>query len=435
MTSSIRVGARHDAPEQSSFRVGARHDSPELKRVFQAGEWLIVLLAIAIPTSTALTTIVVGGILLCWLFSGNIKEKIQMGFQHTLVRGFLVFFLAYCLALFYTIAPIQEVMHSLRHVGRWWLLFFFLPFCQNKKMTQYALWAFVTTMGLVWLLGLLKVLGFLSIGAKFSAVAVFKNHIVTSYLMSFAAYILAERAYYHKEYREISILFLSVMIFEVLFMSAGRTGYVMLLLLSGFFTWQHWRWRGLLAMLPIVAALLGLGIQYSNTFSERFFHIPGEWQSHQLGAETSMGLRMEFLKTSFYTALEHPWFGTGTGSFATAYAATASTLELASIQNPHNEYLHIWIELGILGCLLLVFLFHRMWQCSRLLTVQERMIAQGFILSFAVGCFGNSILMDFTERHFFILMTALLFSTIPSPYRNKPIKPRAIEEKKCHTFH
>jgi O-antigen ligase len=310
-----------------------------------------------------------------------------------------------------------------------------LPFCQNKKITQYALWAFVGTMGFIWMLGLLKVLGLLSIGSKFSAAAVFKDHIVTSYLMSFAAYILAERAYYHKEYRELSVLVLSLMIFQILFMSAGRTGYVMLMLLSSIFTWQHWRWRGFLVMLPVVAVLLGLAVQCSSTFSDRFFHIPTEWQSYQSGTETSIGLRLEFFKTSFYTALEHPWFGTGTGSFSTAYAKTASVLGLESIRNPHNEYLHIWIEIGVLGCVLLFFLFHRMWQCSRLLTEQEKMIAQGFILSFMLGCLGNSILMDFTERHFFILMTALLFSTVPSPYKDKMTEMRSVEDKKCHTFH
>lgn len=409
--------------------------TPLQHRIFQTGEWLIVLLAIAIPTSTALTNMVVGGIVLCWIFSGNIKEKIKKGLEHTLVRGFLVFFVIYAAALLYTIAPFQDIMHSLRNMNRWWLLLFFLPFCQNKKTVQYALWAFVGTMAIVWILGGLKILGLLSMGHQFSAVAVFKNHIVTSYLMSFAAYMLAERAFYHQAYRKTCIVLVFLMIFNVLFLSAGRTGYVMILLLAEIFAWQHWRWRGLLVTIPMVMIVGGLAAQYSSTFLERFFHIPGEWQIHQMGEETSMGLRVEFLKTSVYTAFNHPWFGTGTGSFSTAYAAMAATLGLAPIKNPHNEYLHVWVELGILGCILLFFLFHRMWQCSQLLNEQEKMMAQGFILSFAVGCFGNSWLMDFTERHFFVLMTALLFSKISSPYRAKEKTLMPSEEKTCHTFH
>lgn len=188
-------------------------------------------------------------------------------------------------------------------------------------------------------------------------------------------------------------------------------------------------------MAPVVGVVLGLALQFSPVFSERFGHISGEIASHEKGSETSMGLRLEFAKTSFFLALENPFFGSGTGSFSTAYAQEAKKLGLEPRKNPHNEYLHVWVELGIVGVILLLLLFHRMWQCSLCLTSQKKGIAQGFILSFMVGCLGNSILMDFTERHFFILMVALLFAAVPTPYPKKIVVPKNIKEKSCYSLH
>lgn len=391
------------------------------RKFLQIGEWLVILFALVIPLSTAATNIVVGGIIGCWFLSGHLKEKIALGLAHTLVRGFLVFFALYCIGLMYTIAPMEDIVHGLRNVARWWLLFFLLPFCQDKKIRKMALMAFVGAMSVTCFLGFFG----------FS----FKNHIVTSYLMSFAVYLLLERAYYHKPYRMLCIIGIVAMVFNILFLSAGRTGYVLLLVLSGLFVWQHWRGRGLCFMGPVVGAILGLALQFSPVFLERFAHIPGEISSYQKGSETSMGLRLEFAKTSFFVALEHPFFGSGTGSFSTAYAQEAKQRGLEPRKNPHNEYLHIWIELGFVGVILLLLLFHRMWQCSLLLSPKEKMIAQGFILSFMIGCFGNSILMDFTERHFFVLMVALLFAEVSSPCPKRVVAPKNIKETLCHSLH
>ena len=110
-----------------------------------------------------------------------------------------------------------------------------------------------------------------------------------------------------------------------------------------------------------------------------------------------------------------PWFGTGTGSY---YAAYKSKLpEIAKITtgtkwNPHNEYLSIGVQVGLLGIALLIYLFYSQFKMTRTIHSAEfRCISQGFVALMIIGCFANSMIMDSGESHFFAYFTALLFSS------------------------
>ena len=123
---------------------------------------------------------------------------------------------------------------------------------------------------------------------------------------------------------------------------------------------------------------------------------------------TSTGDRLEFYYYSLQLIKEHPLLGVGTGGFAEAYAQYRPGRE---VPNPHNEYLLITAQTGVLGLVLLLYLFYVQWNTSaRLLRTFERDAACGLVLTIAITALFNSPLHDHTEGLFFAFASAVLFS-------------------------
>ena len=93
-----------------------------------------------------------------------------------------------------------------------------------------------------------------------------------------------------------------------------------------------------------------------------------------------------------------------------AYADQTNGTGLEPSVNPHNEYLLIGVQTGLVGLVLLLHLFWQHWRLApRLATPLETHLARGLLLTIAVGCLFNSLLLDHTEGLLFAWMTGLLY--------------------------
>ncbi|HXU59164.1 MAG TPA: O-antigen ligase family protein, partial [Verrucomicrobiae bacterium] len=127
-------------------------------------------------------------------------------------------------------------------------------------------------------------------------------------------------------------------------------------------------------------------------------------------AQSSANSRIEFLRLGAEAFLQNPIFGTGTGSFERTYAALAAQHHILPTTNPHNEYVLIAVQTGAIGLAALLIFFLVLWQQSRKLPIWEARQAQVLVLSFAVACLFNSLLMDHKDGHTFAFLVSLFFS-------------------------
>jgi O-antigen ligase len=134
-------------------------------------------------------------------------------------------------------------------------------------------------------------------------------------------------------------------------------------------------------------------------------------------------MRMEFYRGSLEIVRENPVFGAGTGSFPAAYAATVAGKQMEPTVNPHNEYLLIASQIGLVGLTCLITLFYLQWRHAARLAPLYRDLARGLVITFAIGCLFNSLLLDHTEGLLFAWATGLLFSGLPPP---SPATQRAV---------
>ena len=85
---------------------------------------------------------------------------------------------------------------------------------------------------------------------------------------------------------------------------------------------------------------------------------------------------------------------------------------LEATVNPHNEYLLIAAQTGMIGLAALLYLFYTQWRLAARLEPFYRDLARGLVITFAIGCLFNSLLLDHTEGLLFAWMTGLCFATL-----------------------
>ena len=111
---------------------------------------------------------------------------------------------------------------------------------------------------------------------------------------------------------------------------------------------------------------------------------------------------------------DHPVFGAGTGSFEREFSMQATDYPNLRSDNPHNEYLMIAAQLGVIGLLSFIWLLYSQYKFSSQLPPMYQAATQGLVVAMAVGCLFNSFLRDHGEGHFFAIYAGLLFSAFSS---------------------
>jgi O-antigen ligase len=388
------------------------------RQLNKIGAYAAIGLAFCIPISTAATTVLLGVILLTWLTGPEGAQKRAILLQHPLVKWIYPIVALAMVGTLYTIADFPAMKAGVMDGLRLLLIPILLFFYQDKDNGRLALWAFVAAMVLTLILAFMKVYGGFPIGLKYTTGAIFKSHIKTSFFMAMAAFFLAQRAQYQPRViiRAAFWGMAGLMAFYLLFMSIGRIGYIALVTSMLVLAWQWYRLKGVLGALGIAVALITGAYFSSDLFSQRLNLLNKDWSLYQEGGrleESSLGSRIQFAATSVELIAQRPLTGWGTGSFGQAYANQHMGENTLLTDNPHNEYLRMGAEYGVLGIVFLLCFFYQQARWSAKLPQQDKNFFQGILLIFMVGCLLNSWLKDSTEASFYCLITAVCFAALP----------------------
>jgi O-antigen ligase len=128
---------------------------------------------------------------------------------------------------------------------------------------------------------------------------------------------------------------------------------------------------------------------------------------------TSMGVRIVFYRRSLELLAERPIIGHGVGTVQDefdAYARNHTGAAAATAGNPHNEFLLMGIQLGVVGIALFVFLLVQIGRTALELREPARTIVFAYLFAFTIGCFANSLLLNFTEGNLFIFLIGIFLS-------------------------
>jgi O-antigen ligase len=207
-------------------------------------------------------------------------------------------------------------------------------------------------------------------------------------------------------------------------MMAGRTGYVIMFTLVSWFAWTTLsrylsakgrpvgRRHAAAVILLMAVAIFG-AYSFSSRLQDRVDLAVSELSAWKPGvrSNTSVGDRMEFYYNALQISSQYPVAGVGTGGFHAAYEKQVQGKDLWVVHNPHNEYLLITVQTGLIGLSLLLYLFYTLWRNAPLLdSAFNQDAARGVVLATMADCLFNSPLLDHAPGLLFSLMIATFFA-------------------------
>lgn len=381
----------------------------------------LVLSAFFVPLSTSITCVLFPLAFLLSLFAETPREKWRFMSRNPVAVLFLVLFFYYAISLFYTVAPIDDILWRMKKV---WLLFFaamLMSSFQEERWRHYAINAFLIAMLVTLCASYFKFYFHPAFMVKrFGFDGVFKDHIIQNFLMALAVFVCAYRFLNYSRYRWLYALLVLIATYNMFFINGGRSGYFIFAGLFFYFFVTQYGWKGLSYAIVLSAVLFGFLFSVSSVFRDRVLMIEENYHSYQQGhKDTSVGIRIVSCENAVALAEQRPIFGHGAGGFKAAYAALPKEHIEATGVLPvaFNTYLNVAVELGLVGVVLFIALLLFQWRASFQLGSELRFIIQALLLAYVVGSLGNAWLSDTTELHLYTLFSALAFAALPSDYR------------------
>jgi O-antigen ligase len=390
----------------------------------RSGSCAAVAIGLSVPLSVALDNVLLVVMLLAYAV-GNYRYKYLFIKNNIVSLAALALFALLLGGTLYSVADARDAAIYLRKYSDLLFIPLFAYFFRDAGTRRHALYALAASVALVLIASYLVQSGALPpnrwILGNAENPVLFKHYLTHSILMAMGAFLFAELAMDARTGWQRWLCWgLAVLaIINVMVMTKGRTGQLILVVLVFYWGYARWHWRGLAAMAVAGGALIAGLALVPGPFSERARLAVAETQAWQPGSAASMlsstGSRLEFYRNSLAIIAEHPLLGVGTGGFPLAYAAHVKGSGMAETRNPHNEYLHITVQLGVVGLAAMLYLFFVQWrQAPRLPTPVETHIARSLVLMIATGCLFNSLLLDHTEGLLYAWLTGLLYGGLES---------------------
>jgi O-antigen ligase len=387
----------------------------------RTAQWSAVALGFSIPLFTALDSVLVVLVVAGWLASGAWRDKWGAVRGNGVVLAALGLFGLLLLGALYgernpgdTAVTVRKYLDLLWISVLVWVL-------RDPVMRVRALHALAISLALV-LLASFFIMADIVPESRFlsgtsSYPVVFKGRQTHGPLMAFGAFLYCQLAHAAASPR-LRMLWLALAVLALIngtLVVQGATGYLVFATLALYLGYLGAGWRGLAGGALIGAALVTALLLTPGPFKERIARIHSEaaqWQPGHLEETSSVGTRLELYRVSVALARDRPLLGHGTGSFAKAFAEKTGG---QAARNPHSEYLHTLVQLGIIGLAGLLYLFVTHWRLAPGLAPLEFRLARALVLMMAVGCLFNSWLMDHTEGLLYAWLTGLLFAGFKSP--------------------
>jgi O-antigen ligase len=194
----------------------------------------------------------------------------------------------------------------------------------------------------------------------------------------------------------------------VFFINMQRTAMLVLLAMGFIYLTRQLTIKQKLGMI-IPAVLVVVGLFFSSSIMRsRFEDGLADIKKYQQGeVHTPWGTRIGYITHSWLLIKQKPLRGYGTGSFSKEYGKTGGPfVELTdtSLGDPHNSFVHLWVQIGLVGMLLYVAWLTSQWRYAKKLPFDEGILLRCFLAAF--------IISSLTESAFYRSRNASLYMTM-----------------------
>src|SRR5580704_8567455 len=136
-----------------------------------------------------------------------------------------------------------------------------------------------------------------------------------------------------------------------------------------------------------VAVVLALVVWFSlpAQYQKRYLTVKQYAEGGQL--DDSNKFRLEIWSAGWKMILDHPILGVGAGQFPTAYGTIYAGRFHTAWMNPHNLFLQVTAELGIVGLIVFSYFLIQIWRANRWVLRETKSPALQVNHAFAAACY------------------------------------------------
>lgn len=249
---------------------------------------------------------------------------------------------------------------------------------------------------------------------RFDATAVFRSHATQGMAFAMATFLAIWLARRQTMPLLKYLIYASALVFSlnIGLVTPGRSGYVVYLVLLVWWFYTSLGLKGMLVGALASVVLGGSAFYLSSSIHDRVVVGFTEAEHYSTDtAETSLGRRMVMYNTTVEMIRQHPVLGVGTGGYRQTFSAIAAKQytgwRAQPFDDPHNQYLFVWSENGLVGLgtfLLMLFVIWR--QCNRG-DVYGKMAA-GCLLAWCATSLFSGHFRTFPEGHLIAFVVGIL---------------------------
>ncbi len=401
--------------------------SLELKNIHN---YIIVALLFTITINTAASYILCGLFFLVWILDGDYKKKLTVIFSDKLSLSFLALFAIHLLGLLWT-----ESMDEGIKIASKQKLYLFAPIVISlfdKRFAKPAMLSFLFAMFVSEVYSLYLYI-FCDAGLSGSFPSPFMHHMHYSLILAFTFGYLINEIDFKKLSDKKNLLYLvfALLTIVVLFINKGRIGQVALLVVLFFLAVGKFRLsfiKSFVTVFLLTGVLFISAYNLSEQFKERVDIATYEFREVVgTGQRGSIACRFEMWNYAAELGKNSPVVGVGTGDSIQEMTKLLGKdqfwkmfndcgLGLKYQFNPHNNFLLFFMEFGILGLLVLIFVLGYQFLLAYRLKSLPMMMLLGVTI---VGMMTTSLIsMHLKYMFFYIFVMTMLYLDAKSKSKN-----------------
>jgi len=382
--------------------------------------YLVIIFAFALPLSRALISLFVILLPLLWMMEGDFQRKYEQIKSSKFLLAILVFLAFSILSTLWT-ENLSLGVKGLR-LDMYLLALFVIVTSINKEQIQSIITAFLLGMfvseviayGVFFELWTFK-------NATVQNPSPFMFHIDYSVFMAFTSLLLLNRIFAnHYELKEKFIyIFFFLTVTGNLFLAIGRTGQVAFIVGVFVMSIIHFRItiKSILISSLLLFSIFTVAYNVSDSFKVRAHAGLSDIQKiSDMNLNSSWGIRVAYYITTYNIFKNNPVIGVGLGDYKDQTTLMLETQEYPYLNNkskefmkihhPHNQYLLILLQMGIIGLILFLYMIYQLFKLKiDNPEVKELSILFGTI--FFVSCIPEPLLAKQFTIGLFILFVGL----------------------------
>ena len=321
---------------------------------------------------------------LTWLFSGDYKSKFSKIINSKLLLASILFFSLHVFGLIWT----EDLDWGLHIVHKMWYFIGLFPILYTIVRVDYVKYYISSFLVAISFTEMISYLIWFEIIEPFKYATVenptaFMSHISYNPILAIAIYIVFHEVLFSPKITYIKRFFYSLFTITMsinMFITGGRAGQVMFFAVIAIIIFQYFHSKKLKAIILIIICTTSIfftAFQASVIFQNRVLHAIEDVKNFSgnpdklVGAQisradnnihkkTAVGLRINFTLNSWQIIKNNPIIGVGTGDFPIEYQRVNAIYspEIQNTTNPHNMYILILTELGIIGLASFLLIFY-----------------------------------------------------------------------------